>query len=82
MYLLNYNEHVLKSDKLSFLLYYSALFRLCKNAFLIVSDTFWGPYNVKKIRGGGGGGGWAPPTSPRQEALPLDPAGAPPPDPT
>ena len=35
MYLLNYNEHVL---------YYSALFRLCKNAFVIVLDTFWEPY--------------------------------------
>ena len=66
MYLLNSNEHVLKSDKLSFLLYYFVLFRLCKNAFLIVSDTFWGPYIVKRFPGG---------SVPRPGAQPLDPAG-------
>ena len=56
---------IMNSDQFFFLLFYSALFRLCKNAFVIVSDRFWGPNLSKYFQG-------ARPLTPRPRALPLD----------
>ena len=49
------NSLIQKSDKLSFLLYYSALFRLCKNAFRSSQIRSGGPVVPKIFQ-------WVPPS--------------------